>query len=285
MLFLNSKPSDPGVEVKKPDITVYTCIVGDYDYLLTPKVIPDGVRFYCFTDKPRRKVAGWQMLPLVQPSSVTDPVLINRYHKFFPYKVLPSVDYSLYVDGSIHIVGDVTTWVKKFTSKEIGMVCLQHPVRRTVFDEVERCEEAGLFSQEDVRLAQQQLADYCEEGMPAMQRLSENTVLLRAHDHPDLETAMELWWQQLNIYTKRDQLSLPYVIWKTGFVTDMVNVVNLRTPNPYFVWNAHRRNGLKGVWQGIYLRRNHEWWCGLLVKIRQLLLPPQVGKKTIRRTR
>ena len=255
--------------MKKPDIAVYTSIVGDYDYLLPPKVNPDGVRFYCFTDKPRRKVAGWQMLPLAQPPSVTNPVLINRYHKFFPYKVLPSVDYSLYVDGSIHIVGDVTAWVKKHASGEIGMVCLQHPVRKTIGDEIKRCEQAGLFGQEDIRLAQQQLAYYCEEGMPAMQQLSENTVLLRAHDHPDLETAMQLWWQQLNIYTKRDQLSLPYVIWKTSFATTIVDDVNLRVPNPYFEWNAHRQNGLKGIWQGIYLRRDHVWWCRFLVKIRK----------------
>ena len=36
-----------------------------------------------------------------------------------------------------------------------------------------------------------------------------------AHGNPALAAAMDLWWAQLETYTRRDQLSLPYVLYKS----------------------------------------------------------------------
>lgn len=254
-------------------IAVYTCVVGNYDIILPPRVFPDGVQYYCFTDRPKRKVFGWQMIPLVHPASVTRPDLVNRYHKIFPHRGLPQVKVSLYVDSNIRVIGDVTPWVEKIAAKGIAMALRKHPVRSTIFEEAARCKARGLFDQKERRVLEQQLAAYRAEGMPDDQQLSENGVLLRFHDAPGLSNAMELWWQQLIAYSPRDQISLPYVIWKTGLSTTLVNDIDFRAPNPYFVYNSHRKNGLRGLWQGIYLRREDIWWCGVLFQIRRCVFP------------
>jgi hypothetical protein len=43
-----------------------------------------------------------------------------------------------------------------------------------------------------------------------------NYLIVRDHDHPALPLAMSLWWSQLFEFTKRDQMSLSYALWKVG---------------------------------------------------------------------
>ena len=37
---------------------------------------------------------------------------------------------------------------------------------------------------------------------------------------------MDEWWEQIEMYSRRDQLSLPYVIWKNGFEYQDVGIID-----------------------------------------------------------
>ncbi len=54
---------------------------------------------------------------------------------------------------------------------------------------------------------------------------------------------MDLWWQQMASYTKRDQLSLPYVLWKSDLAVKVWDW-SYRRENPYFNRYPHRRGTL-----------------------------------------
>lgn len=280
------------------NIAVYTCNVGNYDIVLPPRVPANGIPFYCFTDQPRRRVAGWTMLPLGHPLAVRRPDLVNRYHKFFPHRILPGVNCSIYIDARIKVFGDLLPWVKKWVARNVAMISTKHPKRVTIFEEAERCIERGLFDEHETNVLRQQIAAYRAEGMPATSPLSQNGILLRFHYAPGLDEAMELWWQQLLRYTKRDQLSLSYVLWKTGLPTVLTDDISLHVyhrkaglptvftdknhcpPSPYFVIYRHRKHGLKGVWQRIHFRRYDVWWCDVLCRLERSIQPM---KKVLKR--
>lgn len=37
---------------------------------------------------------------------------------------------------------------------------------------------------------------------------------------------MEEWWNEMEKYSKRDQLSLPYIIWKNGYSFEDVGIID-----------------------------------------------------------
>ena len=55
---------------------------------------------------------------------------------------------------------------------------------------------------------------------------------------------MELWWAQLEEFTKRDQLSLPYVLFRSGLAVKLWDW-NYKYENPYFMRYLHRRGALE----------------------------------------
>ena len=36
---------------------------------------------------------------------------------------------------------------------------------------------------------------------------------------------MESWWDEINNYSERDQLSLTYVLWKSGYTANDIGVI------------------------------------------------------------
>jgi hypothetical protein len=64
----------------------------------------------------------------------------------------------------------------------------------------------------------QQMDRYRRDQMPADFGLSENNVLLRYHGDSHIRGVMELWWQEVAGGSRRDQLSLSYVLWRRGIV-------------------------------------------------------------------
>ena len=41
----------------------------------------------------------------------------------------------------------------------------------------------------------------------------ETSVIVREHNDPRVIEAMNLWWKEIDNGSRRDQLSLPYVLW------------------------------------------------------------------------
>lgn len=240
-------------------IAVYTCIVNDYDYLFPLRIPSEGIDFYCFTDKPCGKIRGWKTLPLAHPSSVVRPDLINRYHKLFPHIVLPNIDYSIYIDGNIEVIGDMRYLVEVVKINHAALGCLEHPQRNTILEEIQACIILGKFRFDDEQRVDNQLDFYRQSGMPLDSRLLANFYLVRNHNDDGLSEAMNLWWQNILDFTCRDQLSLPFVVWKTRLRFTPIHV-NPFVPNPYLVRNSHRSESQPFIKKILpYLRKNFKF--------------------------
>lgn len=222
-------------------IVIYTCIVDDYDEKIYEVVNQCCIdECFLFTDDVLTHPAGWHVKKLAMPSSITRPDLINRYHKIFPHLLPFKADISIYIDGNIEVKKDIEPLIKKFLQSEKTFGCLRHPQRENILQEIDACRFLGKFKGDDKLRAPEQIKFYSDDGFPLDSRLQVATILLRRHDNlPLLHDAMSLWWDQINTYTARDQISLPYVLWKTQlpFMSFDLNIFD----NEYFERHLHRQ--------------------------------------------
>jgi hypothetical protein len=218
-------------------ICVYTNVAGPYESrLYAPRRQSQGMRFFCFSDHTGLWSDGWEIRKPAHPPEIQRPDLINRYHKFFAHKLFPEADYSIYVDANIQIIGDLGTLVDKLRSSGAILGAARHPERDSYGDEIGVCLRARKFRGDDALRALAQKSYYDAAGVP--RGLLAAGLLVRHHGSPQLDRAMELWWSQVSTYTARDQISLPYVLWKTA-LPHTVYDFNILRDNPYTTIHGH----------------------------------------------
>jgi hypothetical protein len=167
----------------------------------------------------------------------------NRYAKFFPHRVLPEADCSIYLDANILVLGDLTPLIGEFLASGADIGLFPHRERSTLAEEFEFCRQVGKIPPSDVEKGLAQLRRYRDAGLPPDPTFTENAIIFRRHGNPALADAMELWWSELRSYTQRDQLSLPYVLFKSPLAVKIWDW-NYKYRNPYFVRYLHRRGPL-----------------------------------------
>jgi len=232
-----------------PSVVVYSCVVGNYDSALSPPAHQSlPVAFVCFTDNPDLDAPGWEIRPLQSPLTVTRQDLINRYHKFFPHRLFEGYDCSIYVDGNIQIIGDLSGLIHDFMASRKSFGCLHHPQRSDILSEAEECLARNKFKHRDAERLDEQLARYTQEFEVSQMGLYAACALLRKQRGEALNEWMELWWQQVNRYTVRDQLSLPYVLRRCGETPYVVDI-DIFGVNPFFRRVAHRTERPKPIWR------------------------------------
>lgn len=197
-------------------IVVYTCITEKYDWLLPPLSLPSNVDYICYTDSYKGDRSGWEVRPIPENLISLPPNLVNRYFKFFPHKFFVDYDWSIYLDGNLRILNNLSTIVDEMSKDGEVIGCPDHPDRSTILEEVSACISLGKFSTADFQVIDTQIDSYIAEGMPINQPLTENNFIVRKHSDLQVQKLMEFWWQNLDMYTKRDQISFPYVVWKSG---------------------------------------------------------------------
>lgn len=215
--------------MKRNQIAIYTCIVGDYDQINEPQFISNDCDYYIISDRKPVKETAFQYLDIdaYVPETLVDNTRKNRYVKINVHKIFPQYKYSIYIDGNLIIKSDMR-------------VCLENlPRTRTavagesywdnIYIEGIRCIESKRDREE---LILKQTEQYWLEGMPEHFGSFLCNVLAREHNHPNCIHLMEEWWEQVSKYSRRDQISFPYVLWKNGYTKEDVKTL---APKPGFV--------------------------------------------------
>ncbi len=223
---------------------VYTCVTGGYDRVLPPLQTTPNARFVLFSDRPETRVRGWETLPLQDLAQAEGP-RINRAHKILGPRLFPDHRVSLYVDGNIRILSDLTPLFDAFAEADADIALPRHPQRETVAEEVEACIAMGKADEDVLR---NEYAALLSEGFDPYARLTENNVIFRRQS-PALDTAMDDWWRRVRDGTGRDQLSLPHVLSRHGLrIMDLS--VNARVLNQWFRLYRHPgRFGSPWAWR------------------------------------
>ncbi|TPE45063.1 glycosyltransferase domain-containing protein [Amaricoccus solimangrovi] len=231
---------------------LYTCANLAYDQIFSPVVSSPGIEPVLFSDRKPRFVSGWNWRPMPEAAAALGPSLGNRYAKFFPAKIFPEADYSIYIDANLLVIADLNPLLEEFIASGADIGLFPHSARGDIQSELDFCGEVGKIAPADLPLGQAQIDFYRAEGLPRDHVLTENAIILRRHGRGEargaaLDAAMELWWEQLARFTKRDQLSLPYVLHRSGLGVKLWDW-NYLSPNPYFSRYIHRRGLLSDIY-------------------------------------
>jgi len=190
-------------------IVVYTCLTGDIDTLEDPRVVTSKCEYICFSDRPRNTKV-WRVVPLIE--SFDDSRLTARYHKTIGASQL-DCDLSMWQDAKV-------VFDKPFDLFTTGIGLMKHPVRNCLYSEGEAVIRLGKAYSGVVKKL---TTKYKNEGYPEQNGLYETSVLIR----PRNDEFNRLWWEEIKVCV-RDQISLPYVLWKLGLKFDILDV------NPFF---------------------------------------------------
>ena len=223
--------------IRHTNTVCYTCICGDYDNLESPYCINFNWDYVCFTDNPvmlKQKFCGiWEIRPLAYDKGTN--VENNRYHKFFPYKVLSEYTDSIYIDSNINILSAKLS--KIINRRNQDFLLPRHFCNECIYDELDKIVEDKKDTAEHMAVLREK---YEAEKMPHHLGFAENNVLYRKHSADWLQPIMEQWWNMLQQYSKRDQASFVYVLWKNGKNINDYTFDNCRLDNWNFCITDHK---------------------------------------------
>lgn len=214
-------------------ICIYTSLYGARDIL--PKIntkFPE-VDFICFSDR-EHIGSDWKVI-VVPPEFENDNLNAKRF-KILPHKYLMGYDASLFVDANTFFYGNLDELIKCYLLPE-SFVMWKHPERSDVLWEV-----AAIIASKRHRPTEviKQLEIYKGFGIPEDTGIVEGSFIWRVHNNTVLNTFMEEWWEHIIQYSKRDQLSLAFLMWKNNFRPKVLpNYLGNPRKNLYFSKFSH----------------------------------------------
>ncbi|WP_407215650.1 glycosyltransferase domain-containing protein, partial [Enterobacter kobei] len=163
----------------------------------------------------------------------------NRYYKLNPHILFNKYNASLYIDGNIALLDEIYQWSEEQLT-DSGFAIFSHPERDNIFDEGEICSFIGTDFFWKIKY---QLSKYKDEGFD-YKELFEANILLRNHNDPQVIELMSAWWLEYKNErnSKRDQLALPYVLWKKKYHIRNMGHSDARFGHKYFKYMSHASN-------------------------------------------
>lgn len=211
-------------KVKK--LALYTGIFGNPGKFNFPEISDPSVDRFCYTDLDVAEGCN-QMLPVRNGQFIKNdfyqikrlnldyliPIRRNRLVKILiPDEIFNNYEYSLYSDCKRPYTFDFE-WMLKCLAPGFDFLIRKHRSKRhCAYDEGLFCIKIKKDTKENIM---QQLSFYEEEGFPRNCGLYDASWLFRRHTK-ELRRHMKFWWEQVRDYSYRDQISLPYMIWKRG---------------------------------------------------------------------
>lgn len=201
---------------------IYTCITGDYDDLKNHSFVNNEWDYVCFTDDLKiknKENSIWEIRQIKY--SEMDDVRNQRWHKLHPHVLFPEYEESLWVDANIDIInGGVFDDIEKIKEKNEKIAITKHPARNCLYDELEAC---LAIHKDNEDLMKRQIELIKKDDFPKDFGLFETNFIYRKHLDEKIIKIMGDWWHWIKNYSRRDQLSLTYVLWKNNFNISSLN--------------------------------------------------------------
>jgi hypothetical protein len=188
--------------------------------------------FVCFAESAVHS-EGWQISLINKDDMVVENKLMpgdkaktTKRIKLLPHVLLHDYDISIWIDSSLQFKReiDLDELVDRFLRSSSLMCVRQHPYRRCIYQEAEAVVSLGLDTWESVIGV---IGPYRREHFPRNFGLVESNFILRKHNAPPLVKFSNAWWARVRDFSRRDQLSFNYVLWRNpidvSFMDDRVS--------------------------------------------------------------
>lgn len=182
---------------------VYTALLGGYEELNEqPIAAVSGVPFICFTDDPELTSDTWQFVR-VEPLLPLDLVRSQRDLKIRGHRVLDEFDETLYIDNSVLLLKTPEVILDDWLAEADYAVSL-HSYRERVIDEFD---EVVALNYDDAGRVHEQLLHYSDLYQELIHQHPYWNGIIARRRTPDVDAAMQLWFDHVLRFSRRDQLS------------------------------------------------------------------------------
>jgi len=205
---------------------VYTANFDGYD-MVRPPVDPGEARWVCITDG-EAAPEPWQTIAL-RPWRWGSPRKRARMYKVRSHHWFTD-DVVVWLDGNVQLK-QAPGMLERYI-EQTDIACVEHPARKDQYDEASVCLKSRKGDPERIR---EQVKAYHAEGCPG--RPVGATFLLIRRQTPAVTKLNDLWWAQVRRYSVRDQIALPYCLWKLGM--PMTHIPGSHFSGPDFWRRAH----------------------------------------------
>lgn len=217
---------------RKSNIVIYTAIFNNYDKLIEPQKVK-GCDFICFTDNNKLESNTYKIIHT--KGLFKDPARSAKIYKILPQKYLPQYKYSLWIDGNTQIKNNFN--IKKIIKiylRNYDIALFDHPERDCIFEEAKVCIK---LKKDREKIIIKQITKYKHNGYPKNYGLIAGGFILRKNMSKATIKINNEWWNEINNYSKRDQLSFNYVCWKNNINYSVIpgNIWD----NQYIIMQAH----------------------------------------------
>jgi len=171
----------------------------------------NDTEFIAFTNRRDIKSDKWKIKYVDLKES--SPRVDARYYKMNSHKVLPDHNTSIWMDSQFYITRNPQEIINERLIKNQASIAIHHhgDINNLVR---EANSQAFVYKNDDPEICLNQLLQYYKEGFPVMGYHHFETGVLIRINNKTTQAFNEMWWEQINKYSLRDQISCPYVVWK-----------------------------------------------------------------------
>jgi len=199
-------------------IVILTSLFGLNTKLKDPSVNFDDVDYIAFVDK-KHDCSVWEQ------RDALNFTLDNRFngrrnakiYKVLPQMFLPEYDYWFWVDSTHEVIMHPKEIIEKYLGdSEIGL--WKHTDRNCAYKEANIINQLNYDHKE---LVDNQIQYYKSIGYPENNNLYELPVSIRKNTD-NIKVLNLRWWEQICRFSSRDQISMPFVLWKTNITPKLL---------------------------------------------------------------
>ncbi len=200
-------------------VVIYTAISGEYDELKEPCFVDENLKYVCFTDNRKLHSDVWEVRYVDLPENMEARHWVRKF-KVLPHLFFPEYETSIWVDASLGILQDLRKYMMQY-QKASDILFFPHYARDCVYDEGAIC---MVWKKDNKKDLAAQMHAYYEEGYPEHNGLVLGGCIVRNHNEKKIISVMEEWWREICRFSKRDQVSLPYVLYKNNCFYDLCDL-------------------------------------------------------------
>ncbi|CAN1134622.1 Probable hexosyltransferase MUCI70 [Linum perenne] len=164
-------------------------------------------------------VGIWRLIPLKNPP-YDEPRRNGKVPKILTHRLFPQARYSIWIDGKMELIVDPLLLLERYLWRDKNTFAIaQHKHHRSIYEEADSNKRRKRYARPLIDL---HMKIYRYEGVepwsPKSDTISdvpEGAVIIR--EHTELSNLFScLWFNEVHLFTPRDQLSFGYVVHRLG---------------------------------------------------------------------
>lgn len=174
--------------------------MGTYDLLKDPTVITPGWKYVCYTNNKDLKSDVWEIFYM----NLQDVKQVRKVKIITPFEY----DICIWVDASIEIQCNLDDFVRDYHSTYFTI--MRHPYRNCTYMEAEACIQRR---KDNADVIKQQMEYYRQQRLPHNSGMVASGLIIR-NNCKQVKDFCEKWWSEVSNFSRRDQLSFNYTLYK-----------------------------------------------------------------------